>query len=183
MADENTPFWQRPVTPPVPSFMDQFMSTSQPAAAPTPSMPFSPVSDPAVRSYLEQLGDIGKGGSFQWNNPYKFTGWGVGLDPATGFGGKLGSFLGNNAPLIGAGFNMLTGGLQAYTGLKGLSAAQDALKQQKKEFNINLTNQTQAYNTEVGDRIAGRQYNSEAERAAALAAAQLTDRSKYGKGG
>lgn len=122
-------------------------------------------------------------GSFSWNNPYKFTPWGQGVDPAAGFGGKLGGFLGNNAPLIGAGFNLLTGGLNAYTGLKGLSLAKDAFKQQKKEFNVNLSNQTQAYNTEVGDRIAGRQYNSEAERQAALAAAQLVDRSKYAKGG
>lgn len=140
---------------------------------------------------LSMLGELDKltasslspSGGFQWNNPYKFTPWGTGLDPSASFGSKLGGFVGNNMPLIGAGFNILTGGLQAYTGLKGISAAQDALKQQKKEFNINLSNQTQAYNTEVGDRIAGRQYNSEAERQAALAAAQLVDRSKYGKGG
>lgn len=121
--------------------------------------------------------------SFTWNNPYKFTPWGQGVPAGAGFGGKLGGFIGNNMPLIGAGFNLLSTGLQAYTGLKGLSLAKDALKQQKKEYNINLTNQTQAYNTEVGDRIAGRHYNTEAERQAALAAAQLLDRSTYGKGG
>lgn len=178
-AENNIPFWQRPMTQP--SFMDQFWQQNQTAM--TPSLQYSPVEDSGVRSYLEQLGDIGKDTEFQWNNPYKFTPWGQGVDSAAGFGDKLGGFLGNNAPLIGAGFNLLTGGLNAYTGLKGLSLAKDAFKQQKKEFNVNLSNQTQAYNTAMGDRIAGRQYSSEAERQAALAAAQLVDRSKYGRGG
>jgi hypothetical protein len=82
-----------------------------------------------------------------------------------------------------AGLNTLSGLTSAYTGLKGLSLAKDAFNQQKKEFNINLDNQVRSYNTQVSDRINGRHYNSEAERAAALAAAELVNRSKYGKGG
>lgn len=110
-----------------------------------------------------------------WNNPLAYTSW----DQA----GGLGNYLGANAPLFMAGAQTLSGLAGAYTGLKGLSLAQRAFKQQKKEFNINLANQTQSYNTQVSDRIAGRQYNTEAERQAALAAALLTDRSKYAKGG
>jgi hypothetical protein len=110
-----------------------------------------------------------------WENPFTYTPWGG----AEG----LGDYLGANAPLFMAGLNTLSGLTSAYTGLKGLSLAKDAFKQQKKEFNINLANQTQSYNTQVGDRIAGRWYGSEAERQAALAAAQLTDRSTYAKKG
>ena len=118
-----------------------------------------------------------------WQNPFAWNSWGAGLDPSASFGTKLGSFIGGNAPLFMGGLQTLSGGIQAYTGLKGLSLAQKALQQEKKAFNINLANQTQSYNTQVGDRIAGRSYATEAERQAALAAAQLVDRSKYGKGG
>lgn len=123
------------------------------------------------------------GQPFQWQNPYAYQAWGAGLDPTAGFGEKLGSYLGGNAPLFLSGLQTLSGVMGAYTGLQGVQAAKAALRQQKKEFNINLTNQTKAYNTEVGDRVAGRSYATEAERQAALAAAQLVDRSKYGKGG
>jgi hypothetical protein len=138
---------------------------------------------------LPGLQSIGSGYEFPaataptWNNPYAFTPWGAGLPTDAGFGTKLGSFLGGNGALILGGLQTLGGLTQAYTGLKGLSLAQKAFNQQRKEFNINLANQTQSYNTEVGDRISGRHYNSEAERQAALAAAQLVDRSKYAKGG
>lgn len=110
-----------------------------------------------------------------WNNPWGYTSW---ADSA-----GLGDYLGSNAPLFMGGLQALSGGLQAYTGLKGLSLAQKAFKQDKKAFNINLSNQTKSYNTQVADRIAGRSYATEAERAAALAAATLVDRSKYGSGG
>lgn len=110
-----------------------------------------------------------------WNNPYAWQSW------ANSDG--LGDFLGGNAPLFMGGLQTLSGGLQAYTGLKGLSLAKDAFKQQKKEFNINLNNQTKSYNTQVSDRLAGRSYATEAERQAALAAAQLVDRSSYAKKG
>jgi hypothetical protein len=110
-----------------------------------------------------------------WQNPFAWQSW----DASSG----LGDFIGGNAPLFMGGLQTLSGGIQAWNGLQGMSLAKKALAQEKKAFNINLTNQTQSYNTQVGDRIAGRQYNSEAERQAALAAAQLVDRSKYGKGG
>jgi hypothetical protein len=106
-------------------------------------------------------------------NPYGYVSW----DQA----GGLGNWLGGNAKLFGAGMDFLSKGIGAYTGLKTLGLAQDAFKQEKKAFNINLANQTQSYNTAVGDRIAGRSYSSEAERQAALSAAQLTDRSSYAK--
>ena len=106
-------------------------------------------------------------------NPYGYMSW----DTA----GGLGNWLGGNAKLFGAGMDFLSKGIGAYTGLKTLGLAQDAFKQEKKAFNINLANQTQSYNTQVGDRIAGRSYGSEAERQAALSAAQLTDRSSYAK--
>jgi hypothetical protein len=131
---------------------------------------------------LAGLSGSGTGG-FSWQNPYAWNSWGAGLDPSASFGTKLGGFMGGNAPLFMGGLQAISGGIQAYTGLKGVNLAQKALKQEKKAFNINLTNQTQSYNTQVGDRIAGRSYASEAERQAALAAAQLVDRSKYGKGG
>jgi len=106
-------------------------------------------------------------------NPYGYLNW----DDA----GSLGNWLGGNSKLFGAGMDFLSKGIGAYTGLKTLGLAQDAFKQQKKAFNINLANQTQSYNTQVGDRVAGRSYGSEAERQAALSAAQLTDRSSYAK--
>jgi hypothetical protein len=153
------------------------------APAPSMSVPYSPVKDPSAREYLSKLSVGGNAAKApQWQNPYAFQSWGSGLPEDASFGLKLGDFLGGNAPLIFGGLQTLSGLTSAYTGLKGLGLAEDQLRQQKKEFNINLTNQTQAFNTEVADRIAGRQYNSEAERQAALAAATLVDRSKYGKG-
>ncbi len=110
-----------------------------------------------------------------FNNPWAYTSWNK--------AGGLGNYLGANAPLFLGGLQALSGAVGAYTGLKGLSLAKDAFKQQKKEFNINLSNQTQSYNTQMADRINGRSYATEAEREAAMAAALLTDRSTYGKGG
>lgn len=177
----NFPLNQLPV--PKTDFLSQLLNGGMDVPNSPMSLDYVSPQNLSTLAELDKLtaSSLSPSGGFQWNNPYKFTPWSAGA--GTTFGGKLGSFVGNNMPLIGAGFNILTGGLQAYTGLKGISAAEAALKQQKKEFNINLTNQTQAYNTEMGDRIAGRHYNSEAERQAALAAAQLVDRSKYGKGG
>jgi hypothetical protein len=150
----------------------------------------SPVAQPAfdwrelVRLNGNQTGGfqqspVGVGGNSTtapaWRNPFAWQSW----DASSG----LGDFLGANAPLLMGGLQTLSGGIQAYTGLQGIGLAKKALQQEKKAFNINLSNQTQSYNTQVGDRIAGRSYASEAERQAALAAAQLVDRSKYGKGG
>ncbi len=122
-----------------------------------------------------KFGGVGSANVPAFNNPLGYTS----LSEAGGFG----NYLGANAGLFKTGAGLLMGGINAYTGLKGLSLAKDAFRQQKKEFNINLANQTQSYNTQVGDRIAGRYYATEAERQAALAAATLTDRSSYGKGG
>jgi hypothetical protein len=120
--------------------------------------------------------------SFSWQNPYAYQGWGVGAADGAGFGGKLGTYLGGNANLFGAGMNILSKGLGAYAGIKQLGLATDALSLEKKRFKTNLANQTQSYNTQMADRIAGRSYASEAERVAALSAAQLPDPNKR-KGG
>lgn len=168
--------------PPQPSpWMNQFLQLSQPASV--PAVPFSPIANSDIRNYLEQIGTPNQDVTFKFQNPYAYSSWGTGLDPGAGFGTKLGSYVGNNMPLLLGGLNAISGAMGAWTGLQAVRNAKDALKQQKKEFNINLSNQTQSYNTAISDRIAGRHYNSEAERQAALAAATLVDRSKYGQGG
>lgn len=171
---------------PVTSLYDENMFTLVPQSpyAVTPTAPdaFATGSWDSLSALSAPTGAGTPGQPFAWQNPYAFTPWGTGLDANAGFGAKLGSFLGNNTPLLLGGLQAITGALGAYNGLQAVRTAKDALRQQKKEFNINLSNQVQSYNTAVGDRIAGRHYNTEAERQAALAAAQLTDRSKYGKG-
>jgi hypothetical protein len=127
--------------------------------------------------------DVAGPGVLPGTNPYAWQGWGVGAAEGAGFGGKLGTFLGGNAKLFGAGADILSKGIGAYTGLQALSLAKKSFAQEKKAFNINLANQTQSYNTQVGDRIAGRSYGSEEERQRALEEAQLTDRSSYAKKG
>jgi hypothetical protein len=105
------------------------------------------------------------------------------------FGGNMTDILGSlsaggapNANGSGLGFNLptLTAGIQGlgqlgglYLGLRQLSLAKDSFKLQKEAYNTNLRNSTQSYNTQVGDRIAGRSYATEEERQAALRAAQL----------
>ena len=143
--------------------------------SPTPDVPFSPVVDPGVRDYLAQVQGIGGAQAPTWRNPYAYT--------SLAEAGSFGKYLGANGALLMGGLQTLSGLTSAYTGLKGLSLAKDAFNQQKKEFNINLDNQVRSYNTQVGDRIAGRHYNTEAERQAALSAAELVNRSKYGTGG
>lgn len=113
------------------------------------------------------------GSEFSWRNPYSYTPWGE----SEGFG----DYLGNNMNLFGSLAGLGIAGLGAWTDFQQLELARDALKQEKKAFNINLTNQTQSYNTQVADRITGRHYATEADRIAALSAATLTDYSKYGK--
>jgi len=144
----------------------------------SPQMQYSPMK-PGVP--LPQQG-AGNNFTFSWQNPYEYTGWGVGAAEGAGFGGKLGTYLGSNAPLFGAGMDLLSKGVGAYAGLKQLGIAEDALSLEKKRFKTNLANQTQSYNTQMADRIAGRSYASEAERVAALSAAQLPDPNKK-KGG
>ena len=91
-------------------------------SAPTPELPFSPVLDPGVRNYLEEVSQIGAAPP-QWRNPYQWQSWGNSKG--------LGDFLGGNAPLFMAGLNTLSGLTQAYTGLKGLDLAKSAFRQQK----------------------------------------------------
>jgi hypothetical protein len=88
-------------------------------------------------------------------------------------GGAGGSGLGLNLPTLNAGINGIAqlGGL--YLGIKQLGLAKDSFKLQKQAYKTNLANQTQSYNTQVSDRIAGRNYNTEEERQAALKAALL----------
>lgn len=85
----------------------------------------------------------------------------------------VGDFLGANAPLFSAGINALSQGVGIYAGLKNLSLAKKSFNLQRDAYRTNLANQTQSYNTQIGDRIAGRSYATEAERQAALKAAQL----------
>lgn len=87
--------------------------------------------------------------------------------------GGFGKYVGANAPLFTAGLNALSQGFGIYAGLKNLSLAKKSFNLQKNAYETNLRNQTQSYNTQVADRINGRSYNTEEERQAALAAAQL----------
>jgi hypothetical protein len=87
--------------------------------------------------------------------------------------GGIGNYIGANAPLFSAGLNALSQGVGIYTGLKSLSLAKKSFNLQKDAYQTNLRNQTQSYNTQVQDRIAGRSYATEAERQAALQAAML----------
>lgn len=80
-----------------------------------------------------------------------------------------GGWLGNASTAI-QGISQL-GGL--YLGIKQLGLAKDQFKLSKEAYKTNLANQTASYNTQVGDRIAGRNYATEEERQAALKAAQL----------
>lgn len=147
----------------------------------TPQVPFSPA--PNVSSLSQQMpyspgfgipGGVQKTGTeFTWRNPYSYTPW----DQSKGFG----DYLGNNMNLFQGVAGLGLAGLGAWMDWQQLGLAKDALKQEKKAFNINLANNTQSYNTQVGDRIAGRWYASEADRQAALDAATLTDRSSYAK--
>lgn len=152
--------------------------------AQSPQLPFSPSPEKAG-VYGVPMGTPAPGGNnftFSWQNPYEYQAWGAGAAEGAGFGGKLGTYLGGNANLFGAGLNILSKGIGAYAGLKQLGLAEDALSLEKKRFKTNLANQTQSYNTQMADRIAGRSYATEAERVAALSAAQLPDPNKK-KGG
>lgn len=97
--------------------------------------------------------------------------------------GSWGNYFGANAGMFAKGFDILGKGISAYTGLKALGVAKDSLALEKKRFKTNLANQTSSYNTQVADRINGRSYASEAERQAALLAAQLPSTPEKKKGG
>lgn len=99
------------------------------------------------------------------NNPFQYTSW----DQA----GGLGKYIGANGQLFMSGLNALSQGVGIYAGLKNLSLAKKSFNLQRDAYKTNLANQTQSYNTQVSDRIAGRSYATEEERQAALAAAQL----------
>jgi hypothetical protein len=96
-----------------------------------------------------------------------------GLSGSGGAGNAGGSGLGFNLPTINAGINGIAqlGGL--YLGIKQLGLAKDSFKLQKEAYKTNLANQTSSYNTQMRDRVAGRSYNTEEERQAALNAALL----------
>lgn len=137
---------------------------------PSMDVPYSPQTD--VLGGGSQVGGMTQPG---WQNPYQWQSWGDSKG--------IGDFFGANAKIFGAGFDMLSKGVGAYTGIKQLGLASDALALEKKRFNTNLANQVKSYNTQMGDRIAGRSYATEAERQAALAAAQLPDPTQKKKGG
>lgn len=99
------------------------------------------------------------------SSPFKYT-------PFNKAGG-VGNYLGANMPLISGGLQGLGKLGELYLGIKQLSLAKDSFKLNKRAYETNLTNSTQSYNTQVGDRIAGRSYATEEERQAALRAAQL----------
>ena len=122
-------------------------------------------------SALQSLGGtaqptIGAGGPAR--SPFAYTPYGKGDGQASGLG-----YIGANAPLLSAGIGALSQGFGIYAGLKNLSLAKKSFGLQKEAYKTNLANQTQSYNTQVADRIAGRSYASEEERQAALRAAQL----------
>lgn len=122
-----------------------------------------------------------------YNNPYRWSSWGEGLGADASFGTKLGTFMGANAQTFGTYADLVGKGLGAYTGLKGLSLASDALSLEKRRFRTNLANQTSSYNTQVRDRVDGRYYATQAEREAAYQAALLPStpnkQKKLGMGG
>jgi len=149
------------------------------------SVPTSPAfgGEMNYASAIGAFGSPGTGGgpsNFTWQNPYAYQGWGVGAAEGAGFGGKLGSYLGGNAALFGAGFDILSKGVGAYTSIKGLGLAEKQLKLEQERYRTNLANSVKSYNTQMSDRIAGRSYATEAERVAALSAASLPDPSKKG---
>ena len=84
-----------------------------------------------------------------------------------------GSGFGWNMPTVAAGIQGIGQLGQLYLGLQQLGLAKDSFKFQKQAYNTNLANQTSAYNTQIRDRVAGRNYATEEERKAAEAAALL----------
>jgi hypothetical protein len=159
---------------------------------------------PAGFNYIDSLAELnnpnplqvpnspnGGGGEmaapFQFRNPYGWVSFGEGLPADASFGQKLGNFMGGNAQTFGTYADLIGKGLGAYTGLKGLSLATDALNLEKRRFRTNLANQTSSYNTQMRDRIDGRQYATQADREAAYAAAVLPTtpdkKKKMGMGG
>ena len=122
-------------------------------------------------SYSGTYGNPGPVPSLQAISGYQP--WGSNLPAGAGFGTKLGSWLSGNGQMIGNMANLFASGVQAYTGLKQLSLAKDALNFEKKSFKTNLANQVDSYNTQMRDRITGRYYATEEERQAALKAAEL----------
>ena len=61
---------------------------------------------------------------------------------------------------IMSGFNALTGGIQAYTGIKQLGLAEDSFKFNKGVTETNLANQAQSVNTQLEDRQRSRIANN-----------------------
>ena len=150
--------WNAPV-----STMDQVsqLSTGGDWLAPVngPGVPGMPSGAPA--GFGEAAGGFGglaSGGVLSGQSPFS----------------KIGSWFGKNGAAIGQWGNLASQGIQAYLGLKQLSMAKDALSFEKKAFKTNLKNSVSAYNTQMKDRITGRQYATEEERQAALKAAELS---------
>jgi hypothetical protein len=85
----------------------------------------------------------------------------------------LGDYLGANGKMFANYANLAAGGIQAYLGLQQLGMAKKAFGFEKKAFKTNLKNSVASYNTQMNDRITGRYYATEAERQAALKAAEL----------
>jgi hypothetical protein len=81
--------------------------------------------------------------------------------------------LGKNMNTLNLGLNGIGQLGSLYLGLQQLGLAKDSFKFQKQAFNKNLANQTSAYNTQVRDRVSGRNYATEEDRKAAEAAALL----------
>ena len=128
----------------------------------------SPTSGGFDMNTLSALGagtDKSGGVTFNFKNPNTYTPWGE----SKGFG----DYLGSNMGLFANGLNALVGLSGAVQGWQQLGLAKKAFGLEKKAYETNLRNQTQSYNTQVGDRIAGRWYASEAEREAALKEALL----------
>ena len=84
-----------------------------------------------------------------------------------------GSGFGMNMPTFAAGAYGLGQLGQLYLGLQQLGLAKDSFNFQKQAYNKNLANQTASYNTQMKDRISGRNYATEDERKRAEAAALL----------
>lgn len=86
---------------------------------------------------------------------------------------KNGSGFGWNMPTVNAGIQGFGQLSNVYLGLKQLGLAKESFKFQKQAYNKNLANQTSSYNTQMRDRVTGRNYNTEEERRAAESAAML----------
>ena len=143
------------------------ISAPQPGSA--MSIPNSPMSANGTQPNM-----AGTTGGIVPTNPMGYTTWSQ--------AGGLGNYFGANSQLFGSIADLLGKGIGAYTSLKGLSLAEDALSLEKKRFRTNLANQVSSYNTQMRDRIAGRSYATEEERQAALNASLLPTPEKKKKG-